>query len=456
MDSCRQRLIEPYEALLAEVYPQGAACPDTPQLPPEMQFQSWWDAGLLPHQGTTLRHGSVKILETGRWNRLPGPDFTHAEIEINGRRMRGDIEIDPNAQDWERHGHGANPAFDNVVLHVVLTAPPAGWYTRNSSHSDIPILYLPPGTWQEAAQCNTRADDSIPRCRQPLADMNSARILSLLRAAAAYRMEKKRTLFRKRIEAVGKRQAWYEAWATTLGYSANKEAMRILAMRAPIKDLGNQAEAILLGTAGFLVPVLAAQSHPDARAYHRSVWDSWWLLRDQYELAPERALPWNTLPARPINHPQRRIAALAITVQQWHRIAPLLNAAGTNQLSILLRGITHPFWDTHYTLTSAPMPRRTALIGKQRIDDFLANYVLVQDDSPAAWASFLKLRTSAIPSSIQRTAGLLFGNRDDLASTLRHSYAQQALLQIDADFCAQHMCLDCAFPVQLCQWSHEI
>lgn len=453
MDTRRQQLIRQYTDLLDEVY---NGCSDTSSptpLPPELQLQSWWASGILPHQGTTEHHGAVDILEHGRWNRCAGPDFTHAEIALGGNRLRGDIEIDPCAQDWERHGHGANPAFNNVVLHVVLTPPPAGWYTRNSLHQEVPVLYLPPESWQKATHQRSGRGDSLPLCRRPLESLDTGRIDHLLQAAAAYRMEIKRTQFHRRAACAGDRQAWYEAWATTLGYSANKDAMQMLAMRAPIKDLGDEAEAILLGTAGFLVPVLPDRTAEDARQYHRHVWDAWWLLREQYELAPQRHLPWNQAPTRPINHPQRRVAALARSAQLWHRISPLLNAAGARELTTLLTALSHPFWDTHYTLTSAPMPRRTALIGTQRIEDFLINYVYPLDEGPHAWESYLALGAGAPPGSILRTADHLFGERADIQKILRKAYAQQALLQIDCDFCARNICRDCLFPAQLSQWA---
>ena len=453
MNPSRQQLAEQYRHLLGEVYSHCADPLPAAKLPPELQVQSWWAAGMLPKQGDTMRHGHVTILDPGRWNRLPGPDFTHAEIEIGGTRRRGCIEIDPTAQDWEHHGHGANPDFDQVVLHVVLTPPPAGWYTRNSRHADIPILYLSPESWADILPGKQQGDTELPRCRKPLAEMPACEIIRLLQAAAAYRMEHKRTAFRNKVNAVGEKQAWFEAWATTLGYSANKEAMQMLAMRAPIHSLGREAEAILLGTAGFLFPVLPERTSEAAREYHRHVWDAWWKLRPQFELAPERALPWSKGPSRPSNHPQRRVAALAISAQHWQRILPLLNTAGARELQQLLTSLTHPFWDTHYTLFSAPMPRRAALIGKQRVADFLINHVYVQDESPHAWQSYLAAAADSMPASIQRTAGLLFGEREDMSNTLHKAYAQQALLQIDADFCAQNICLDCAFPVQLCQWA---
>lgn len=453
MPTQRLKLAAQYQALLADIY-QGCAEVPHPTLPPEQQRQGWWAAGYLPTQAETLRHGSVRILERGRWNHKPGPDFTHAEIEIGGIRYRGDIEIDTRVQDWEAHGHGSNPDFNNVVLHVVFTPPPAGWYTRDSQHRDIAILYLPPEAWQDLSSGRRSSNnDSLPRCRIPLANASPSNIISLLKAAAAYRLETKRKRFLRRVQAAGASQAWYEAWAVTLGYSANKEAMQMLALRAPIKDLGTQAEAILLGTAGFLKPVLPPQTSDAARDYHRRVWDSWWLRREQYELSANRELPWCKAPSRPLNHPQRRVAALAVTAHSWQHLLPHMNAEGALQLARALNSITHPFWDYHYTLSAAPMKQGAALVGKQRIQDFLINHVYAYDASAYAWETYLSQRAGSTPEGIKRTARLLFGERTDLSDILKYSYAQQALLQIDADFCTCNICLDCAFPVQLQQWA---
>lgn len=455
MPADRQRAAAAYGDLLHRVFPAMAAGEDTEPAPkvPEMELQALWGAGMLGMGGETRGHGTVRILDFGEWNRCAGPDFLNAEIELNGVRRRGDIELDPTAQDWEHHGHGANPGFNKVVLHVVFKEPPHGWYTRNSLHREVPILTIAEDVWRNAAGMPRQADNpETERCREPLRQMDAAEIAGLLQAAAAHRLEHKRHLFRAKAEHLGLRQTWFEAWAETLGYSANKVAMQMLARRAPLARLGKQAESILFGTAGFLVPVLPARTSADARAYHRRVWDSWWSLRERYELADPHNLPWVLSPVRPLNHPQRRVAALAESAMRWSQIEPNLNVARAKTLAKVLGAISHPYWDTHCTLPSAPMPRKSALVGKQRITDFLTNHVYAQDDSPAAWASYLALSGGAPASRIARTAQRLFGERGDLASLLSLSYAHQALLQIEADFCAAQPCAECLFPRQLCQW----
>ena len=53
-------------------------------------------------------------------------------------------------------------------------------------------------------------------------------LFAVQRRIAHYLVEQKRKRFHHRLRDAGEAQAWYEAWATTLGYSANKEAMRML------------------------------------------------------------------------------------------------------------------------------------------------------------------------------------------------------------------------------------
>lgn len=456
MGNDRQHNADAYRSLLEQVrmsYGCAEADDELP-LPNEIEVQALWHSGLLGTGGQTLRHGKVQILDFGEWNRSVGPDFLRAEIEIDGVRMRGDIEIDPTAQDWEHHGHGANPDFTQVILHVVLTPPPAGWYTRNEQHIDIPILPIPRHILRQAMGLGTPPPaDCGGLCRQPLAEMPIDRIERLLKSAAAYRARNKRKQFCKKAEVIGESQAWFESFAETLGYKINKVPMQLLARRAPLSNLQHHAESILFGTAGFLVPVLPNGTDIAAREYHRQVWDNWWPQREQFSLSEGRSLPWRFAPLRPANHPHRRVAALALIATRWRTISKNLDAQSAAELTRLLTSLEHPYWSRRCSLPSAEMNKSVALIGAERVKDFLINHVYVQDEAPFAWETYLSLKNRDIPQKVQQTAHRLFGEREDAAALLPMMYAQQALLQIDTDFCALHSCRDCFFPEQLNQWA---
>lgn len=451
-----QYLANEYAHLLADILGVEGAAEDSPQPVPlgELAIQELWDAGLLGTEGTTAHHGSLRILDHGTWNRMPGPDFLGAEIELNGQRLRGDIEIDPSAQDWERHGHGASVRYNRVILHVVLEPPPPGWYTRTEQHTEVPVFYLQPERIRRAVGLAPALDrEQVHLCHTPLSNASVESIKALLQAAAAHRITNKRKRFHRKTETLGLNQAWYEAWAEALGYSANKSPMVALARRAPLSALGNAAEPILLGTAGFLLPVLPDAATQEARYYHRRVWDSWWLHKERFTLGEGRTLPWSMAGQRPMNHPHRRVAALAVSTQHWSALAPLLTAEKAHRAEQLLLNLRHDFWDFHCTFNSRPFERRAALIGRERIRDFLVNSVYTMDTTPGAWESYLQLScTHPAPSRVQRTAKHLFGERADLAPLLRCHFAHQALLQIEADFCTNSTCRDCLFPHQLGQW----
>ena len=82
----------------------------------EITIQWHW---LNRHFGKQFRDNlgrNVEIVHPGTWNRAEGPDFLNASIVIDGESIRGDIELDPEAADWERHGHADNANFNKVIL----------------------------------------------------------------------------------------------------------------------------------------------------------------------------------------------------------------------------------------------------------------------------------------------------------------------------------------------------
>ncbi len=445
----RRVLCERYVAFLQELaqaelcVTEGICLP----LPPEAELESLWADGLLPGSAcTSVAHGAVVVLDCGCWNRGEGPDFLRAEVEINGVRLRGDVELSHSVQEWELSGHAENPLFQDVILHVVFTPPPPAWFTRNVLHRDIPVLYIPQECWMEACgRCYPLA--GVEQAAAPLEQMPLGRLVNLMQAAAARRVEYKRLLFQSRVSVVGESQAWYEALASTLGYSANKRTMAVLARRAPLEELGEQAEAILFGTAGFLRPVLPESAGEDSRAYHRHVWDAWWPVRGRYGLSERRRIPWCYAAARPLNHPHRRVAALALAARRWREIAPHLNAAASHELGRVLSSLSHPYWDWHCSLPSAPLSRPAALIGRARIRDFLVNHVFVQDDSAGSWQAFLCLGASELPQRVRAVARCLLGKRADVEPLLKLCFAQQALLQLERD-CR----FEGAYPAALASW----
>ena len=85
----------------------------------ELLYQYLWKQRMMGRKCLTVRGDDVEIIYAGIHNRDAGPDFLNARLRINDREWIGNVEIHVKASDWRRHGHDADPAYGNVILHVV-------------------------------------------------------------------------------------------------------------------------------------------------------------------------------------------------------------------------------------------------------------------------------------------------------------------------------------------------
>lgn len=426
------------------------ACSLRSKLPDERTLQLLLLEGRLGTSFTDDLGRDVRILDFGDWNKSAGPDFLNARIQIDGVPQTGDMELDPVPEDWERHGHGSNPAFNGVILHLACTPSRGEWFTRNARHERIPLALIPPAV---LALAGTPPPEKAPERHCPHAGaldaMAPEHLETLLQSAAAYRFRNKHRRHAERARYAGEEQTLFESLAETLGYSANKTAMRHLAMRAPLRSIRECPEAILFGAAGFLIPVLPDSCTPEAVAHHKKLWTEWWPLREQFELAPDRAFPWTLSGSRPANHPQRRVGALAVIAGEFGTFRRLCRPGHGEALADYLSSLTHPYWSTHVTLPSAPSPRPMALMGRDRIQALAVNHLLPADGGERVWEHYLTLRDGQAGTRVLAVHQSLLGRRPDAKVFLTKAWHHQALLQIHEDLCSRHSCTLCTLVKQL-------
>ncbi|MEK7952716.1 DUF2851 family protein [Luteolibacter soli] len=450
-----------YSGLLAAVWDRsGVAEPSAFALPPELELQALWFAGAFGRDFSDAAGNTVRIVQFGEWNRSAGPDFLHAAVEIAGERREGPIELDLRPADWEAHGHGADPAFEDTVLHVVFGDGGPKSFTRTLGHRDVPRVIIPRDLLEEALQ-HPRSETAIAkpgRCVHPLAAMPPVAVAHLLREAAEHRAARKAARFARIADAHGRDAALYQAVAETLGYRANALAMRLLSQRMPLSALREDpahTEALLFGAAGFLSPDLHEKAPADTREHLRGLWETWWKARGQWEST--HAIPWKAGGQRPANHPHRRVAALAAVVREWPKFRKLATSRplDADALVKFLSKLDDPFWTKRYTLASAATAQPLALFGKAQAVELLANHLFplaLHEGEP--FDCYLKLAAGARNEKVRRCAIRLFGSEDAAATWLKKAAHHQALLQIYRDFCLEDAsdCADCPFPEQLGQW----
>lgn len=444
--------------------------------PNELELQARWFAGEFGKTFVTTTGDKIDVVQFGTWNREAGPDFKDAAVCVNGGGpQRGCIEIDLVDRSWETHGHSTNPAFEQTVLHVFVDQSDREFFTRTLSNRNVPQVRIDPATLPEAFSA------SVPlarpgRCQGPLKGLPQQQIRRVLTAAAQFRLDKKASRIRAKIENCQfnvrasrtsdhrRDEVLFQEIAATLGYKENKLPFTVIAQRVPLKFLRENArdgEAILFGLAGFLETPDLALYRSSSRNYIRELWDRWWPHRDAIQRLILPPKVWKLSSTRPTNHPQRRLAALAVLVANWPSFRRALakgraieTAAGS--IENFFDKLDHPFWRDRYTLTAAPAPERMALIGESRTAEILANVIfpLWRSENRDVWAAYAKLPARLGNRRLETAAARLFGDdprRREFIKTIAH---QQALLQIYEDFCLQDNsdCAQCPFPEQMVNW----
>ncbi len=453
-------------------------------VPAERLLQTIWQHQRLRRDALQITDGRrLTVLHPGFASREPGPDFRNALIQFDHQpAISGDIEVDLQTSGWHGHGHDRNPAFRQVILHVI-------WETGGKETLptlalkdilDTPLTELSEWLGSESAQ--QLPLELTGQCCAPLSQLTAEALRELLQQAALTRLQSKASQLSARARQVGWEQSLWEGLFRALGYKHNPWPMQRLAeLNTPLKvadEAGRDAlhwQARLLGLSG-LLPVDAAdfksQSSNLKSTQLRQFWDIWWRERDQFADAILPRTAWRFAGIRPANHPQRRLALAAhwlaagdlpARIERWFT-TQLPDHALASALLDALQPLADDFWSRHWTFNSAPMPKPQPLLGSTRATDLAINVILPWLWSRASAGGNEALRReaerrylawpAAEDNAILKLARQrLLGGRP-LPRPLTAAL-QQGLLQIVRDFCdhSNAICEQCQFPTLVQQLS---
>jgi hypothetical protein len=257
-------------------------------------------------------------------------------------------------------------------------------------------------------------------------------------------------------------QALYEALAEALGFHANQLPMRLVAQRLPWKKMRGlglrDRQAHLFGLAGFLPDESLARLRAEPRAWLRELWETWWKARGPLDYALLPRSHWRLAGLRPLNRPERRLAALAQIIPRIPNLLAALEARDERRFAHLLLAVRDPFWEKHATLTGTPLRASCRLVGEERVNDMLINIFwpwVSLDDFEAARKGLEALSTSSNGAARVASQRMLISALTPRQS--REALIQQGLLQVFRDYCQTDcsQCRDCTFPELVKKWNGE-
>ena len=200
--------------------------------------QVWALQAMQPGDWRTCSGQALRVRSPGSWNRGAGPDFKEAVLELEGEARIGDVEIHLYREDWWRHGHETDPAYDRVILHVILFG---GGMERETATAGgtVPEEWVM-GPWlREDLESVSGGEPGIfgelvPELREWMESDDPIAIRQRLRAGADKRWQDKESMARCLYEAAGWQGALHRMMLYYLGFPTNRKPFFEMAEGLPL------------------------------------------------------------------------------------------------------------------------------------------------------------------------------------------------------------------------------
>ena len=410
----------------------------------------------MPLGGLETTDGmAVEVLDPGLHNTDAGPDFCNAKVKIGGVLWCGCVEIHSKASDWRAHGHGADPRYDNVVLHVVG----ADDYRAETSAGTRPpqaLLEVPGRVAENYAEL--MAADTYPPCAGAIPDVPPVRVHTWLNSLLAERLERKTADIVRRVEDC--QGAWETACFTTLarsyGFGVNSDALEEWAVALPLQLVGRhrddpfQVEAMFMGTAGLLLPdSMPAKGRTDGLAdpYYKRMEAEYAFLKHKFSLEEMRPGAWKFLRLRPQNFPYIRLSQLAALYCSGRAgMSRIAECGSYAEAAGLVSSQPSEYWRTHYAFG------KESTYSAKRLSAQSANVVVINAVAPLMFAygrhkndETLCDRAITLLEEAKAEDNHVTRKWSGCGVEAANGAESQALVQLKTRYCDRKDCLRCRF-----------
>ena len=390
------------------------------------------------------------VLRPGEQNFHAGPDFFNARVRLGPLIWAGNVEVHQRASDWYKHGHHIDPAYNNVILHVV------GKHDSDISNSlgrRIPTL-VPDYSASLIQQYKAllKNEDWLP-CSSYIREYPIHGLKEWLNRLQSQRILQKSQrqydprLFIKK----GREEALYLALASGFGLPLNSLPFELLSRGIPFKVMTNfrddpgDLEALFFGHSGLLYPARNQGSYPS------SLWERYGELRHFLPGDPVPHHLWKFLRLRPVSFPTLRISQFAHTLhQRIPLLDSILSAASLAELEQLLRSGASEYWDFHYLFgkCSPPCPK---YLGQQSVATLIVNVIIpflhaLERLEPGKKYA---VRIGEILSQMKAESNQVIHHWNSYGVRAENAGESQALLQLFNVYCKQKRCLHCQIGTSL-------
>jgi len=395
---------------------------------------------------------SLEILSFGQYNILSGADFFNAKLLIGGQQWAGNVEMHLKSSHWYAHGHQQDPAYRNVILHVVWEHDVEVFDTNNQPIPTLELKNIIAPELFSRYQTSFWAPYQFIPCEKNYKLTSEMMLSSWKERLFVERLEEKSAFIA---------EVWQEAqwdWEKVLfllllkyfGGVVNGEAFLEIGRHLDFSIIRKECshplhlEALFLGRANLL-------PEEGEHTYIKDLQQHYAYLQQKYNLQDINPII-NFRGLRPQGFPTIRLSQLAQVYEQRESLfSKILEITDWHSLLALFKVGVSDFWETHYTF------HKVSPKVKKPISATLLQLLLINVVVPIQYFYYKTLGKDITETLIKTIKGLPAESNgvvdafQHLGAKVETAFDSQVLLQQHKQYCKGKRCLDCAIGIALLQ-----
>jgi len=409
-----------------------------------------WKYGLYDKERLTdPAKNKIIVIDPGQYNRDAGPDFFNARISVEGTTWAGNIEIHTKSSHFNSHGHNNDPAFNNVILHVVAENDKQVF---NSRGDEILTVELPLYDEYYEKYLSLVNNPYIIACQDEIRSIDHMLIHHWLSSVLVERLQSKTQGILRIYSETGNdwEETFYRLLSRYFGFRVNTGPFEMLATALPFRIIRKHAdnifqiEALLFGTAGLLETGLFKEAMNDE--YFLELAREYKVLSSKYGLKALHGWIWKFARLRPSNFPTLRLSQLAVMLTTAGGLfSKIVECEDIEQIRKLLEVSATSYWDDHYIFGKKcrPFAKHT---GSQAADILLINSVIPIMFVYGRERDFQELceRALSFLEKIEPEKNIIITEWEKISIIAESAFDSQSLIHLRNEYCRKRRCLDCS------------
>jgi hypothetical protein len=364
---------------------------------------------------------------------------------MDGIDWAGNVEVHVKSSMWQSHKHHLDPAYANVILHVVYESDAV---VRRSDGTAIPEIELKGYISRRAEEMYRYLLHSRHwiACEELIDTVDMIIIKSWMDALTGERLARKHRLNLKHLERCGGdfMEVFYMLLFRAFGYRVNaipfEWLKRSIDYRIIDKIRGDQTrlEALFFGQAGFL-------DGKFNETYPSLLQEEYHYLKTMHKLKKMEQHTWKFARLRPSGFPTIRIAQLAALLNAHPGLYERISRERDHrELVRVFSCEPSEYWNTHYHFDK-PSEARAKNMGIDTIEMVMINFIIPVLIMRAELEGQEKYRRGAIQllQELPPEKNTIVSGFFKLGINASTAFDTQALIELKTQFCRFKRCLEC-------------